>query len=88
MRSAFADNHPVSRGHCLIIPREPLGANHFQVRQRQSKAALGGINSKYPVGLEIFMLMARVQRAEKLGDTQAQRFVTLCELDVTTATNN
>jgi hypothetical protein len=33
-----------------------------------------------------FMLLARVQRAAKLGDTQAQRFVALCELNVTEAT--
>jgi hypothetical protein len=35
-----------------------------------------------------FMLMARVQRAAKLGDVNAQRFVTLCELDISTSTRN
>jgi len=33
-----------------------------------------------------WMLLARIQRAAKLGDTEAQRFVALCELNVTEAT--
>ena len=32
------------------------------------------------------MLLARIQRAAKLGDVDAQRYVALCELNVTTAT--
>jgi hypothetical protein len=39
-------------------------------------------------GVLRFMLIARIQRAAKLGDTNAQRFVTLCELNVTEATKH
>jgi hypothetical protein len=34
------------------------------------------------------MLLARVQRAVKLGDADAQKFATLCELNVPTAARN
>ena len=42
-------------------------------------------NASNMLAVERWMLMARVQRAAKLGDTDAQRFVTLCEYNVTTA---
>ena len=45
------------------------------------------LNSQNPDMLSVqkFMLLARVQRAAKLGDVDAQRFVALCELNVSTA---
>jgi len=48
------------------------------------------LNSHNPNVLSIqkFMLMARVQRAAKLGDVDAQRYVALCQLDVTTSTKH
>jgi len=46
------------------------------------------LNSCNPAILSVqkWMLMARVQRAAKMGDVDAQRFVRLCELNVETAT--
>jgi hypothetical protein len=38
------------------------------------------------LSIQKFILMARIQRAAKLGDVDAQGFVALCELDVTAAT--
>ncbi len=48
------------------------------------------LNSNNPNILTIqkFMLLARVQRAAKLGDTDAQRFVQLCELNIEIATKH
>jgi hypothetical protein len=48
------------------------------------------LNSRNPNILTIqkFMLMARVQRAAKLGDVDAQRYIELYELDIETTANN
>ena len=48
------------------------------------------LNSNDPKILSVqkWMLMARVQRAANLGDTDAQRFVRLCELNVEIATKH
>jgi len=45
------------------------------------------ILNTYPTNMLLvqrFMLLARIQRAAKLGDTEARRFVTLCELNIET----
>jgi hypothetical protein len=41
------------------------------------------LNSNNPniLSVQKWMLLARVQRAAKLGDVDAQRFVNLCEMD-------
>ena len=39
-------------------------------------------------GVQRFMLMARIQRAAKLGDMDAQRFVALCDLNITISTRH
>lgn len=36
----------------------------------------------YLPSVQVFMLMARVQRAAELGNIHAQRYVRLCELNV------
>jgi hypothetical protein len=48
------------------------------------------LNSGNPniLAVQKWMLMARLQRAAKLGDVDAQRFVALCELNVTIATRH
>jgi hypothetical protein len=48
------------------------------------------LNSQNPniLSIQKFMLLARVQRAAKLGDVDAQHFVTLCELNVEIATRH
>jgi len=48
------------------------------------------LNSNNPniLALQKFMLLARIQRAAKLGDADAQRFVALCELNVNTTTKH
>jgi len=48
------------------------------------------LNSNNPniLSVQKFMLLARIQRAAKLGDVDAQRFVQLCELNVHTATRH
>jgi hypothetical protein len=40
------------------------------------------------LSVQKWMLLARVQRAAKLGDVHAQRFVALCEYNVQTATKH
>ncbi len=42
------------------------------------------LNSGNPniLSVQKFMLMARVQRAAKLGDVDAQRYVQLCDLNI------
>lgn len=39
-------------------------------------------------GVQRFMLLARIQRAAKMGDEVARQFVALCEMNVTTATRH
>jgi hypothetical protein len=48
------------------------------------------LNSHNPniLSIQKFMLLARVQRAAKLGDTDAQRYVALCELNAATCTKH
>jgi hypothetical protein len=48
------------------------------------------LNSHNPniLCVQKFMLLARIQRAAKLGDTDAQWFVAVCELNVVTATRH
>jgi len=48
------------------------------------------LNSNNPniLSVQKFMLLARIQRAAKLGDLDAQRYVALCELNITTATRH
>jgi len=48
------------------------------------------LNSNNPniLAVQKFMLLARLQRAAKLGDTDAQRFVLLCELNIYEATKH
>jgi hypothetical protein len=49
------------------------------------------ILNTYPsnmLSVQRFMLLARIQRAAKLGDADAQRFVALCELNVETASRH
>jgi hypothetical protein len=48
------------------------------------------LNSGNPniLSVQKFILLARVQRAAKLGDTDAQRFIQLCELNVDIATKH
>jgi hypothetical protein len=50
--------------------------------------AIHALNHPALTGVQRFMLIARIQRAAKLGDTDAQRFVALCELNVETATRH
>ena len=48
------------------------------------------LNSRNPniLSVQKLMLIARIQRAAKLGDIDAQRYVALCELNITTATKH
>jgi len=48
------------------------------------------LNSHNPniLAIQKFMMIARIQRAAKLGDTDAQRYVKLCELNIEIATRH
>jgi hypothetical protein len=52
--------------------------------------AIAVLNSNNPnvLAVQKWMLLARVQRAAKLGDVDAQRFVELCEVNFTSATRH
>jgi len=54
------------------------------------QSVIAVLNSNNPAILSVqkWMLLARIQRAAKLGDVDAQRFVTLCELNVAAATKH
>jgi hypothetical protein len=54
------------------------------------RSAIALLNSNSPTLLSVqkWMLMARVQRAAKLGDANAQRFVMLSELNTEMATTH
>ena len=48
------------------------------------------LNSDNPniLAIQKLMLLARIQRAAKLGDADAQRYVRLCELNIEIATRH
>jgi hypothetical protein len=48
------------------------------------------LNSNNPniLSVQKFMLLAHIQRAAKLGDVHALRYMALCELNVHTATRH
>lgn len=54
----------------------------------QNIIAILNCNNPAVLSVQKWMLLARVQRAAKLGDVDAQRFVELCGLNITTATKH